>query len=178
MNSIILSSSLLIHSSTLSSLLLNPSSVFQFSCNFCFILSYIFSLLKCSLYSSILSLNSVSVFMTITLNYLSGRLLISILVSSFSEVLSCSSNWNVFPCLFILHNALCLFLCVRYINHLLILKELSCGVQNLHTAYPPKPGTQCLSPYVGCLCSPVVVGLLPTWSTVDGAGPDQRGTWQ
>lgn len=48
--------------------------------------------------------------MTITLNSLSGRLLLSILLMSFSGVWSCSLVWNVFFCLLILPASLFLLL--------------------------------------------------------------------
>lgn len=86
-----------------SDLLLIPSRVFFlsvivfFSSNW---FSFAFSLLRFSLCSSIL-LNSVSIFMTITLNY-------SSLFSSISH-LSCSLIWNIFLCSF------CLILCCFYV---------------------------------------------------------------
>ena len=50
----------------------------------------------------------------ITLNSVSGRLLISTLfVCLFSEVFSYSFIWNIFICLLILSNSLCLLLCIR-----------------------------------------------------------------
>lgn len=54
--------------------------------------------------------------MAITLDHLLGRLLISLLFSSFSEVLSCSFDWTMFLCILILPSSLYLFLCVRYIS--------------------------------------------------------------
>ena len=44
--------------------------------------------------------------MTIALSSLSSRLLLSISFSSFSEVLSCSFDWNIFLCLLVLTNFL------------------------------------------------------------------------
>lgn len=49
--------------------------------------------------------------MTSALNYLPGRLLISISFSNFCGMLSCSSVWNLLHCLLILSGAL--FLCIR-----------------------------------------------------------------
>lgn len=50
--------------------------------------------------------------MSITLNSLSAKLLTSILLSSFSEVLFYSFTWKLCLCLLTLPNSLCLFLCV------------------------------------------------------------------
>lgn len=67
--------------------------------------------------------------MTITLNPLSGQLLISILFSSFSNVFSYSFVWNIFLCLLILTNSLCLFLC--QVSCLLVLKAVTfCSKQH------------------------------------------------
>lgn len=66
-----------------SSMLLNPSSIFFSStilqlCNFCLeLIIFSISLLEILLCSSILLLNSVSMFMTITWNSLSGKFLIT-----------------------------------------------------------------------------------------------------
>ena len=54
-------------------------------------------------HSSVLLLSSVNhYFYDIALNPLSSRLLLSISFSSFSEVLSCSFDWNIFLCLLVL----------------------------------------------------------------------------
>ena len=90
-NSVVLSYSSLIHSSASFSVLLNLSCIFQCSYTFCLVLSYIFCLVvEVLICSPILLQISASIFMTIILNSLSGSLLISVLFSSFSEVLSCS----------------------------------------------------------------------------------------
>lgn len=67
------------------------------------------SLLNFTLCSSILLLSLLGIIMIITFYSLSGRLLFSTLLNSFSEVLSCSFMWDVFFCCLILHNSL--FLC-------------------------------------------------------------------
>ena len=54
---------------------------------------------------------------TITLNSLSGKFLISVSFSSFSEVLSYSFIWKVFLCLLILLYFLRLFLYIIYISY-------------------------------------------------------------
>ena len=61
--------------------------------------------------------------MTITLNYLLGRLLISISLSSFSEVLSCSFILNIFVCL-LFCPLLCVYLYIlgRLANFLILEK--------------------------------------------------------
>ena len=113
----------LIYSSTSYSLLFNPVSVFFFF--FSSAITFFRSVTSVSYFLIFLSLSYsshcvhpsslvfVSIFMTITLNSLSGRLLISISLGSFSKVLACFFIWNIFLCLPILLNALCLFLCLR-----------------------------------------------------------------
>ena len=59
------------------------------------------------------SLNSGSIFMTIILNYLSDKLLISVSFSSFSEVYFV---WSIRLFLLISSKSLCLFLCIRWIS--------------------------------------------------------------
>ena len=111
------SSRSLICSSASSNLLFVPSSIFFISA-FVFLHSdwffYIFSmsLLMFSMYSSILLLSLMSIFMTMILDSLSEGLLISIWLSSFPEV-SFSFVWNIFLCLLILSNSLCMFLGIR-----------------------------------------------------------------
>lgn len=57
--------------------------------------------------------NAVSIYIIISLNSLLGRLLISILLNSFSDILFCSLIQNTFLCLLILSKSLCLFLVLR-----------------------------------------------------------------
>ena len=52
----------------------------------------------------------------ITLNYLSGILLISVLLRSSAVILSCSLIWDIFLCL-ILYFSLCLFLYARKVSY-------------------------------------------------------------
>ena len=52
-------------------------------------------------------------FITIIFNSLSGKPLISISLRSFSEVLSCFFNWNIFLSFFIFLDSLCWFVCNR-----------------------------------------------------------------
>ena len=82
----------------------------------CVVLLYVFSvfnsLLKFSLCLSILLLSLLRIFMIITLNHLSSRLIPSVLVSSFSEVLSVPSLFGgTFLYLFIFL-ILCIYFCV------------------------------------------------------------------
>ena len=73
--------------------------------------------------SSTLLLSSVSLFMTTTLNPLSGRLLISISFRSLSEPLSCSFYWIIFLCIFILPKCVCAPLIQVNQQSLPVLKE-------------------------------------------------------
>nr|KAF6506230.1 hypothetical protein HJG63_008017 [Rousettus aegyptiacus] len=77
--------------------------------------TFMFSIssLKFSLSSSTLLLSSLSILITSVLNSASGRLLLSILLSSFSGALFCSFNGDVFLCPPILAAYLCLFLYIR-----------------------------------------------------------------
>lgn len=61
-----------------------------------YFLVFPFYLSKFSLCSPILDLSSVKIFMTITLNYLSGMLLIFILLGLFLRLLSYSFVWNIY----------------------------------------------------------------------------------
>lgn len=56
----------------------------------------------------------------------SGRLLISVSMSSFSGVLPCSFDWNIFLCLLILHNSVCLHLCVWQISSIFQICFMAC----------------------------------------------------
>ena len=114
-----LSSKSLSHSSTSSNLLTWFLQVYHslqvivfFSIDWFFFMFSPF-LLRFSLCSFISLLSLASIFMNITLNSLSGRSLITILFSSFSEALSCCIVWNIFLCLLIFPNFLCWFLYVR-----------------------------------------------------------------
>ena len=103
--------------SSLSSLLLIPYHVFFiivivfFISDCCFYMVFI-SLCKYSLSSSLFLPSSLSTLITIVLNTASGRLLTSILFSSFSWNLPYSFIWDMFLCLFILTASLCLFLSI------------------------------------------------------------------
>ena len=112
---IALSSSSLIHPSTSSGQLLNPSSIVFSSVitSVWYFLIFSIALLKFLLCSFIILPSLVGIFMIITLNYLSGRLLIFISLMSFAGDLSCSLVWNVFLCLLILSDYLCLSTCIR-----------------------------------------------------------------
>lgn len=83
--------------------------------------------------------------MTITLSSLSCRLLISVSLSSFSEVLFCFFFlfvWNVFFSFLILPDSL--FLCIRLMNYVTwfwrsgLMKKMSCGA-NKHDLPPISP---------------------------------------
>ena len=67
--------------------------------------------------SSTLFLSSESFFMIVILNSLLAILLISISLRSLAMIWSYSSIWDIFLCLLILPNSLCLFLCVRKDNY-------------------------------------------------------------
>ena len=132
--STILSSNLLIHSSSLVILLLVPYSEFLVSVIRLFIVNYLFSissqylfvsciLLICDfilfIYASILFLRFWITFTIIILYFLSGRLLIClvlflIVLALFfvwsGEFLACSFIWCMFLCLFILFNLFNVFL--------------------------------------------------------------------
>ena len=60
----------------------------------------------------ILPLSSLSILITNVSNSVSGKLLVSILFSSFSGVFSYSFAWDIFLCLLILAAFMCLFLCI------------------------------------------------------------------
>lgn len=60
--------------------------------------------------------------MIITLNSLSGMLLISVSLKSLAVDLSCSFTWDKFLCLLIFSKSLCLFLCVRKVNYVAVLE--------------------------------------------------------
>ena len=114
MISTVLSSSSLIHFSVSSNLLFIPSRVF-FNFSYCipqlywvfFIFSnFMFKFLQCS---SILLARLLSIFIIVTLNSLSDRLPVSILLSSTFAVLSCSFICNIFLCCLIVPNSLLLF---------------------------------------------------------------------
>ena len=83
-------------------------------CDFCLVLPYILYLFVkvLILYLPILLPNLVSIFMTITLNSLSGKLLISILLRFFLRYYFVFA-WNIFFCFFIFLHPLCWFLCIR-----------------------------------------------------------------
>ena len=65
-------------------------------CDFSLVLIFSVSLLKFSLCSCIFLLTLMGIFMTIILNSLSGKSLISASLMSVSRVLSCSFVWNLF----------------------------------------------------------------------------------
>ena len=120
-----LSSILLICSSVSFSLLLIPCSVFFISITVFFSFVWLFFifynlLLKTSnfpLCASILLLSSSITFTITTLNSFLGRLLTSTLLSSSSDVLSCSFVWNEFLCHLILLKLLFIILGIWYISY-------------------------------------------------------------
>lgn len=98
--------------------------------------------------------------MTITLSSLSCRLLISVSLSSFSEVLFCFFFlfvWNVFFSFLILPDSL--FLCIRLMNYVTwfwrsgLMKKMSCGA-NKHDLPP-------ISPVMWAVCALWWLGLAP-----------------
>lgn len=111
--SIILPSRSLIHSSVSCSLQLIPPSVFFILVIIFFSYDWFFwfssPLLKFTLGSSILFLNSVSILNTGTFNSLSNRLFISVSLVVFSGVFSCSFSWYRFLCILVLLTSLCLY---------------------------------------------------------------------
>ena len=111
---------------------------------------------------SILLLSLVSIVLTITFNSLSGRLLISILFSSFSEVLSCSFNWNIFFVFLVLPNSLsvCFYVLGKSAPSAPSLEGVAflgdaLWAQRCNPAWPPESGTR--GPPVWAVCS------LPLW---------------
>ena len=129
-------------------------------CDFCLVLSYVFSLLKFSLCSFISLPTAVSLFMTMTSDSLSCRSLIFLLLMSFSEVLSCSSYWTILLCIFILPK--CVFAPLIQVNQqsLLVLKEqLNLDVLRVKRYNPTYTRARCsrgiLS--VGSMCLLVVM---------------------
>lgn len=107
-------------------------SVFFISVIVAFISDYLFSVVSISLLTFSLSLfisslSSLSIFMISVFNSVSGKLLVSfkftcvsllllfaVVVFSYGA-LCFSFIWDVFPCLLILADFLCLFLCIKYI---------------------------------------------------------------
>lgn len=75
-------------------------------CDFCLVLSYVYSLLKFSLCSFISLPTAVSLFMTMALDSLSYRSLTFLQLMSFSEVLSHFFVWNMFLSFLILLSSL------------------------------------------------------------------------
>ena len=89
-----------------------------------------------SLCSSVLLMSSVSIFITVTLNCFSDKLIwiiFAFIPRFISETLSYSLLWNIFCCLLIYPNFLCLFLCVRWITYVSwswrsgLTQKVSCG---------------------------------------------------
>ena len=104
---------------------------------------YFLTMLKFLLCLSIFIPSLMSIYMNITLIPLSGRLLISVSLSSFPEVVSCSIIWNIFLCLSFLSKSLCFLLCniryVRYISlHLPVLDKWLYGAQQHTPLWPPE----------------------------------------
>lgn len=120
-----------------------------------------FFFLKFSLSSSIL-LSSVSSFMSIYLNSLSGRLLLSIQFSSFPGILSCSFVWKVFLCLLILPLYVCFYVLdipatSPDLERMALFRRWLVGSSD---AVPPGYQSRCSRGVscVGCVHLPVVVG--------------------
>ncbi|KAF6293094.1 hypothetical protein mRhiFer1_009010 [Rhinolophus ferrumequinum] len=111
------SSKLLIRCSASSSLLVIPSSALFISVIVFFTSEWFFFMVSMSFFFFMLaisllnySLRSLSILITIVLNSVSGRLLASILFSSFCGVFSCSFfGGHAFLCLLILAASLCCF---------------------------------------------------------------------
>ena len=100
-------------------------------------------LLTFSLCSSILLMSSVSIFISVTLNCFSGKLIwiiFAFIPRFISETLSYSLLWNIFFCLLIYPNFLCLFLCVRWITYVSwswrssLMPKVSCGAWKSNAA--------------------------------------------
>ena len=66
--------------------------------------------------SSTLFSNPVNILMIITLNSLSGMLVISVSLRSLAITLSSSFIWGKFLCFLISSNSLCLFLCIKKVS--------------------------------------------------------------
>ena len=130
------------------SITLSHSSLFCFYVSIYLLLTPFSLFLFYSLYSSSL-FDSLLYFPTLLLNFCVLpffcifwaslwsflRLLIYTSFSSLSEVLPCSFIWNIFLCLLILPDSLCLFLCIRYAGYISwscrcgLIKEMFCGAQ-------------------------------------------------
>ena len=111
------SSRLVIHSFASSDLMLIPSNVviifiFMFFISRGFFHGF-FPFFKFSLSSFVLPLSFFNIVITSGLNSVSVRLLVSILFSYFSGALFCLFWGDMFLCLLILTDSLCLFLCIR-----------------------------------------------------------------
>lgn len=122
---------------------------FQFRFNFCLVLSYTFYLfVEVLLCSSILLPSLVSIFMNITLNYLSDKELIFISLMSFSGDLSCSLVWSRFFCLLILPDYLCLSIGIKkdtyfsQFSRSVLVYETILGAQKHSLPWVPEPGSQ------------------------------------
>ena len=114
-----LSSSSLIRSSTSSGQLLNPSSIVFSSVitSVWYFLIFSIALLKFLLCSFIILPSLVGIFMIITLNYLSGRLLIFVSLRIFN-VFSRYFIWSISLCFFNLLDCLCWLLSIRLNSYL------------------------------------------------------------
>ena len=95
----------------------SPPALNLVTCIWYFLIFSIY-LLKTSLCLFILILSLMSISMTVTFNFSSGNLFISISLQCISKVLFCSFIWNIFLCFFILLDALCWFLGIRWNNYL------------------------------------------------------------
>lgn len=92
--------------------------------------------------------SSVSISETITLNASSGKCLISISFSSFSEVVFFfhAEGQKAFSHLFPLPKSICLFLCIRYSSYISriwkdsLMYKLSCGAEWYSPLWSPESG--------------------------------------
>ena len=114
-------------------------------------------LMSLFLYSS---LSSLSILITRVLNYISSRLLVSILFSSFSGILFCAFIWDMFLCFLILAASLCLFLSRAAMSSGLCRVALCSKypvVSNSSTSPVTWAGSSKYTLYVGCVHPSIVV---------------------
>ena len=123
-------------------------------------------LLKFLLHASIFLLSSVSIFMIITLDSLSDRLLISILFRSYFEFLPCSFAWNIILWLVILSESVCFYVLARLVMSLCLEGGLYVEGVLWDQKYNLVTGTRYFRgiPSVGSMHPPVMAELWLLWA--------------
>lgn len=106
-----------------------------------------------------------SIFMTITMNTFSGRLLIFISLMSFSDILFHSFVWDIFLYLLILSNSLCLYLFIKQTatspSQGVVLYR-RCLVEPRSTVPSDHQSSRGI-PCVSCVCLSAVAGPSVAW---------------